>query len=225
MKTKKKLLIGTAIMALAAGGASAVSTFAWFRAGASASLSTATTETATASVASSISDALSLGITFTINVSGSAVMVNDKGEEKVWLNGTELKNLDNPTPREGITRYFTVTVQATGFAEGATAEQKAAALGKTYSVTPTVTGSRFVAHATGDTLAVGTSGWHTAGTIPTISDIAVSYSSDYSITSSQVTFYVVVKGGDDSQKDFTGTTNANNITATIGLGTITVNSN
>ena len=155
-------------------------------------------------------------------------MVDDKGHEKVWMNGTTLKDLDETsaqqTARSAVVRYYTVTVQATGFADGATDEQKAAALGATYSVTPTLSGNRFVAHAATSEMVLDTAGWWTAGTIPTISDIAVSHTSSYSVTSSQVTFYVVAKGGEDSQKDFTGSVNANDITATVGLGTITKNS-
>ena len=151
-------------------------------------------------------------------------MVNDIGHEKVWMNGSTLKDLDDPTARESIARYYIVTVQATGFAEGTNDEQKAAALGSSYSVTPTLTGDRFVAHGATSEMVVGTAGWHTAGIIPTINDIAVTYSSGYQVSSTLVTFYVVVKGGEDNQKDFSGSTNANNITASIGLGNITKNS-
>lgn len=202
--------------------------FAWFRTSAQANLSTDSAETQTVSAVSNIEDALNLKITFTISISGNAVMVDDKGHEKIWMNGTTLKDLDETveqrTARSSVVRYYTVTVKATGFDGDATDEQKAAALGATYSVTPTLTGTRFVAHGALSEMALETAGWWTAGIIPTISDIAVTHNgSAYSVSSSVATFYVVAKGGDDSQKDFTGSTNHDNITASVGLGTIAKN--
>lgn len=77
MKAKKKLLIGTAIMALAAGGASAVSTFAWFTARNSGlavgSASDTTAKISSNAVQETISAVTIPGLTVTAAVTGDPV--------------------------------------------------------------------------------------------------------------------------------------------------------
>lgn len=90
MKTKKKLLIGTAIMALAAGGASAVSTMAWFQASVNTTIG-ANAAADLSKVTVSQSTISNQNLTFDINLAQTAsqkvVLTDDTGATKGYNNG------------------------------------------------------------------------------------------------------------------------------------------
>ena len=125
MKTKKKLLIGTAIMALAAGGASAVSTMAWFQASVQASIDKSaakdlTTYTVSGSTISEM--ALKFDITLAQTASQVVKLTNTAGTTAGYINGGVLPGSDTTN----LTGTYEISV---AWASGVSGDQKKAAYG------------------------------------------------------------------------------------------------
>ena len=135
MKTKKKLLIGTAIMALAAGGASAVSTMAWFQASVNSTISAnAAADLSKVTVSqSTISDQnLKFDINLAQTASQKVVLTDDNGVTKGYNNGGVL----TATVPAGSTAVGTYEISVS-WHSGVTEAQQKAAYGASVKLTVT----------------------------------------------------------------------------------------